>query len=122
MYTIRFDPQEHVLHLTLSDFWTEATLALFTAEMVAKATALRRDGRPYGVLSDSRNFPVQSPAVAQGFERLMAAGAKAGAGPTAVVVASTLNKLQAERSLAGGRVRVFLDEGEARAWLAAELA
>ena len=43
-------------------------------------------------------------------------------GPTAIIVAGVLNKLQAERTLKGDRVRVFLNEADARAWLIAEMA
>ncbi|HVF93948.1 MAG TPA: hypothetical protein VM900_06510, partial [Sphingomonas sp.] len=67
---------------------------------------------------DASRFPVQSPAVAAGFDKIRERGSKVRKGPTAIVVASVLNKMQAERSLQGPDIRVFLSADEARAWLA----
>lgn len=120
MYSIRFDAQSRILELRLEDFWSSATLARFAAELLVRATALRVRHGGFAILSDSSRFPVQSPEVAQGFERLMARGTKSHTGPTAIVVASVLNKMQAERSLKAPRVRVFLDADEAKQWLQAE--
>lgn len=75
--------------------------------------------RHFAILSDSSRFPVQSLAVASGFERIRARGSKLHKGPTAIVVGSYLNKVQAERSLKGARIRVFLSADEARDWLTA---
>ena len=122
MYSIRYDTRERVLHLQLEGFWTVATLARFAAELIARATTLKLRRIGYAVLSDSTRFAIQSPTVSQGFEQLMARGAQAHDGPTAIVVASQLNKMQAERTLKGERVRVFLTEADARAWLAEEMA
>jgi hypothetical protein len=121
MYAIRYDPGERILHLKLEGFWTAATLARFVAELMVRTTQLRMRRERFGVLSDSSRFAIQSPLVSQGFERIMAKGAETHRGPTAVVVAGVLNKLQAERTLKGERVCVFLDPAEARGWLAAEL-
>jgi hypothetical protein len=122
MYAIRYDPGDRILHLRLEGFWGAATLAGFTAELLVRTTALRLRGTVYGVLSDSSRFAIQSPLVSQGFERIMARGAQTHRGPTAVVVASVLNKLQAERTLKGDRTRISLDAEEARAWLAMQMA
>jgi hypothetical protein len=122
MYSIRYDAGTRILHLQLEGFWTVATLARFTAELVLHTAKLKLRHIDYAVLSDSSRFAIQSPAVSQGFERIMSKGADSHRGPTAVVVASRLNKLQAERTLKGDRVRIFLVEAEARAWLALEMA
>lgn len=122
MYTIAFDAQSRTLQLKLEGFWSAATLAGFAAELISKTTALRTRYPEFAILSDSSCFPVQSPDVARGFEQLMMGGAKAHTGSTAVVVASVLNKMQAERSLPGTRVRVFMSADEARRWLATERA
>ena len=122
MYRIHYDAGERLLHLTLEGFWTPATLAAFAAELLVRTTAIRRSGLPYGLLSDSTRFPIQSPLVAAGFERITARGVEQHMGPAAIVVAGALNRMQAERTLKSERVRVFLDMAEARAWLIDELA
>ena len=110
MYSIRYDTCERVLHLRLKGFWTVATLARFAAELLARATTLKLRRIGFAVLSESTRFAIQSPTVSQGFARLMARGAEAHSGPTAIVVASQLNRMQAERTLKGERVRIFLNE------------
>ena len=121
MYSIRFDADTHILHLRLEGFWSEQTLAAFTAELLRTITALRAQHRRYAVLSDSRQFGIQSPEVSQGFERIMAHGATANPSPTAIVVAGVLNKMQVERTMKSDRLRAFLNEADARAWLVAEM-
>ena len=122
MYSIRYDTRERVLYLRLEGFWTVATLARFTAELLARAATLTLRRISFAVLSDSTGFAIQSPTVSQGFVQIMNRGAEAHNDPTAIVVAGQLNKLQAERTLKGERVRVFLNEPDARAWLAEEMA
>ncbi|MEH3040437.1 MAG: hypothetical protein PGN21_10290 [Sphingomonas paucimobilis] len=117
LYDIRFDPDRRILHLKLSGFWTMATVIRFAAELLVRTTAARaRHGR-FATFSDSSGFPVQSTQVAQYFERIMARGIAMDIGPTAIVVASHLNKLQAERVFHTDRVRVFTDRAQAEAWL-----
>lgn len=117
MYAIRFDPIRRIFHFELHGFWSIGTVIQFGAELLARTTVARvRHGR-YAVLSDSREFPIQSAGVAPYFERIMARGIEMDVGPCAIVVGSHLNKLQAERLFQGGRARVVLDYAEAAAWL-----
>lgn len=116
-YVIRFDPVDGILHMRLEGFWTLVTLATYTARLVAETSKLRLRGRSFDILSDARGFAVQSAAVTAGFDALSRKGAASHRGRTAIVVASTLNKIQAERSLVLDKVRVFLDMQEARQWL-----
>lgn len=117
MYTIRFDPARRIFHFELHGFWTMGTVIQFGVELLTRSTVARlRHGR-YAVLSDSRDFPIQSATVAPYFERIMARGIEMDVGPCAIVVGSHLNKMQAERVLQGGRARIFLDYAEAEAWL-----
>lgn len=117
MYSIRFDPYRHVFYLSLTGFWTMTIVVQFAAEMLVRTTAARVRHRRFAILSDARDFPIQSAVVSQYFERIMARGIDMNVGPTAIVVASHLNKLQAERLFDLRRVRVFLDREEAERWL-----
>ena len=118
MYSIKFDGPSRTLHLKLEGFWTVVTLGAFAAELLAKTTAVNIRHKSYAILSDASRFPVQSPQVSAGFERIRERGSKVHRGPTAIVVASVLNKMQAERSLRGPDVQVFMSADDARAWLA----
>lgn len=120
MYVIQFDPETRILHLTLEGFWSVEILDDFATELRAKSTELQKLYGTYATLSDSTGFAVQSLEVARGFEKIQTRGVHANLGPTAIVAGSMLNKLQAERSLKGPRVRVFLRLDEAQNWLASE--
>lgn len=121
-FAIAFDRQARLLRLTLNGLWSPLTVASFTAHLLVTATRERFVSRPVDVLSDSRRFAVQTGTVAAAFEGLMAKAANHGAGRTAIVVGSSLNKLQAERTLASPNVRVFLAMDEAEQWLAGSTA
>ncbi len=117
MYTIRFDRYRRVLHLSLTGFWTMATIIQFASELLVRVSAIRLRHQRYAVLSDASDFPIQSTAVTKQFTRIMMRGVEMNIGPTAIIVASQLNKLQAERIFPIDRVRVFLDADEAQGWL-----
>lgn len=118
MFEIRFDSARHVLHLTLSGFWTMATVMHFAAEMSLRTAAIRAQHGTFATLSDARDFPIQSAEVSDRFARIRERGLEKNMGPTAIVVASQLSKLQAERVLKADQIRVFLDLAQAEAWLA----
>lgn len=117
MFDIRFDPACRVLHLKLSGFWSMATVVRFAADMLVKTTMIRARHGSFATLSDAREFPIQSTEVSERFERIRARGLEMNAGPTAIVVATQLSKLQAERVLKADRIRVFLEMAAAEAWL-----
>lgn len=116
-YAIEFDKAARLLRLRLSGFWTEDVLRRFAADLLAAVQSAGAAGTPFDVLSDTSRFPVQSTEVAQGFERIMQAGASMHQGRTAIVVASTLNKIQAERIFTEPTVRIFTAAEEAARWL-----
>lgn len=118
-YSFRYEADARVLHMCLSGFWSLTTLATYTARLLAEVTRLRVRGEQFDLLSDARAFDIQSKEVAAGFERIARRGAQMHRGRTAVVVATQLSKMQAERAMAAPRLRVFLDPAAARTWLLA---
>lgn len=117
LYDIRFDPDRRLFHLKLGGFWTMATVIRFAAELLVRTTAARARRGRFAMFSASSDFPVQSTQVTRHFERIMARGIAMDVGPTAILVASQLNKLQAERLFDPDRVKVFTDRALAEAWL-----
>lgn len=121
-FDIRFDPRDPILFLRLSGFWTLPIALAFEAALQDAGRDLRLAEKCTGTLSDSRAFPVQSEEVGAVLARIRLAGPGHEPWPTAIVVGSALNKLQAERVMKRDNVRVFLDMDEARAWLRARTA
>ncbi len=117
MYSIQYSPDTRILEMKLEGRWNEEDFDKFDK---AYSDALRRHslgGKSIAVLSDSREFHVQTQEVADRFSKLgTGSGAKVVA--SAIVVGSLLSKMQAERIVHSKKLGVFLDIKEAKAWLA----
>ena len=118
MIQIRECPDRSLLTITIDGFLTPDDVPALAAALGASARDAHAAGRPFDVLVDSRGFPVQANDVADGLAAIMRGGMALTPGHAAVVVGSHLNKLQAERTLAHPRLRVFLAMDMAEAWLA----
>ena len=105
MYEISYDPEQALVELRLGGFWTPDVAQAFTAELSAVISKARLSG-PFCVLSDAREFSVQSSDVVQ---RFSAMAENSLAERTAIVVTSALARSQARRSMENGRVRIFSD-------------
>ena len=116
MYAIRYDRAETLLLLTLTGMWTLDVAARFQAEMIVAAAAATKAAGRLRILSDCRDFPVQSREVTDA----IADGPPSDPSRpshTAVVVGSALGRMQANRTISNDRVRIFTDLNDARAWL-----
>ncbi|MEL7197926.1 MAG: STAS/SEC14 domain-containing protein [Pseudomonadota bacterium] len=120
MFDIWFDKTSAILHLTLSGHWTAEDFAQFQQAYAAALEEATANNGSIGLLSDSREFPVQSQDVASRFSELTKQSF-ARIAASAIVVGSVLNKVQAERTMKSDRLKVFLDEEEARDWLRSNL-
>ncbi|WP_375392979.1 hypothetical protein [uncultured Sphingomonas sp.] len=118
MFTIEPDERAALLRLKLTGFWTPETVRAFVAALLPAVEQMQRRCPTYSILSDSTEFPVQSPEVGEGFARIMVAGASRTRGRTAIVVSTMLNQFQARRVFDSPNIRVFRERKEALAWLA----
>lgn len=120
MYAFNYVPQTRTLEMRLEGRWTMEEFERFES---AYNAAIREHARthPIGLLSDSREFQVQAQDVAERFNAI-GAGTGGRLAATAIVAATMLNKMQAERILPQANMKVFLDIKEARDWLADKVA
>ncbi|NNM77165.1 hypothetical protein HJG53_09650 [Sphingomonas sp. ID1715] len=116
-FTVRYDAGSRTLHWRMAGFWNPEDVTAFALAMRAAVEPLGDPTPQMRGLCDSRDFPVQSAEVAQALGHLNRMIQSVRRGPTAIVVGSMMNKLQAERALQSPNLRVFLDMEEARAWL-----
>jgi hypothetical protein len=121
-FEVRFDAKARRLHWTMRGFWTMADVAAFATALRATVEPLGPPPHRYDGLCDSRDFPVQARDVSDALGMIEQVGRAMHEGRIAIVVGSVTNKLQAQRTLTGDRIRVFLDIDEARTWLAASAA
>jgi hypothetical protein len=101
--------------MSVTGFWSTQTVDALSAELLPLLTKAKASGRPVLVLSDAREFPVQSAEVGMAFAMMDAEAAKL-RDRLAMVVGSTLNKMQARRA-AGSAIEFFTARDEAERWL-----
>ena len=118
MFAVDFDAGARRLTLRLSGFWCDETMTAFENALKRSLAEAERTTPTFDTLSDASAFPVQSPAISLRFGTLMASLASNRHGKVAIIVASTLNKMQAERAIASPATRIFLDRATAIRWFA----
>ena len=122
MYTIDFDEQSRVLTFRTEGMWDLAEVERFRADLSETMRTLRSRYQGWSTLSDGRNQSVVTQDVAAALSDFLNSEEMKPAGKVAILVTKTLNKMQAERIADNPWVKAFLDEAEARAWLAAPAA
>jgi len=116
-FEIEADERAGIITMVLRGFWTLGTMEKFEAAMAEAIARVAPRNPMFALLSDSTDFKIQAPEVGARFTEMMMAGAARHVGPTAIVVGTTLNKMQAERVFPDPHVRIFSDLGEARRWI-----
>ena len=118
MFRVDYDADRNILDIHVSGFWRPGDVPAFAKAVGAKATEARAIRGDFDAIIESLDFPVQANEVADLLTSVMTGGTSLTTGHVAVVVGSQLNKIQAERTLAHPRLRVFLAVDAAERWLA----
>jgi hypothetical protein len=114
-FTIKIVPEQDMLEVTLSGFFTEVDMAEFLPKLVDARNRLSPDRSKRKMLYNVSEFRLQSQEVLGQFAALISdPGSKSGR--VAIYVGTAAIRMQAER-IAGDNTAVFGDAGEAREWL-----
>ena len=115
MFEFEYLADRRVLVATTRSFWREETAREYMDALAREMAKVRRTSPRFAMLGDAREFPVQTEAVMQ----ILATQSSANEGvrKLAIVVSSTLNTMQAQRSFQSDRIRVFKDMNDALTWL-----
>src|SRR5688500_7708926 len=99
-YRLEYDEALGVIRMTIADFWEVETVWALRDEILPLLKRARSEAQCASILSDARKFPVQSAPVASAFAQLEE---QIGSlrDRMAMVVGSTLAKMQGERAVAG---------------------
>jgi len=116
MFQIGYDDAKGIVFTKVEGFWTLADVKACATDMRPYLTAAKNAAGPVLVLCDARKFPVQSPEVASAF-RQMELEMGAMRDRMAIVVSSTLVKMQGQRSLDASPIEYFSSIEQAEAWL-----
>ena len=121
MYEMHYEEDTQILHLRLTGFWTDATMVSFKNEFMPLVQKITRAKADFVVLSDCRDYPVQSRDILIAWATMLGPDPAVTA-PYAIIVGSVLNKLQAERGLTAPNVKIFTSMEAGTAWLEASRA
>ena len=116
MFVFQIDEQKKIVHVEVSGIVSVAEAEKLNQELLANASAARRKFGSFRLVVDARLSPVQPADTINSFkpprEILISEDDR-----YAVVVGSSLSKLQANRVLEDNRTRAFLSMNEAESWL-----
>ena len=119
MYDLQYIPSVKILKIVLGGRWEPEEYERFEQDYLTKMHELAGVDT-YAILSDSRNFEVQSQDVANRFTRLTTKR-RDNLAAAAIVVSSMTAKMQASRTLASSKMEVFTDLESAQEWLGEKL-
>lgn len=123
MFSISHDPDRPLIRVTISGFWSVETVDAYCDALGRAVAATLSQGRRFGLLIDARDYPLQNAEASRHFQERAAQWPAPGDGPlagVAIIVSSTLNKLQTERTF-GKSVTIFQQPEEALKWFDALL-
>lgn len=118
-FVIRRDPIQSVILVSMRGFWDIETVDAYTTALDTVVNTVTASGIPFGMLIDCADYPVQSLEATRRFTdwcEAWPAPYRKDIFGIAIIAASVLNKLQAERAF-GLDVSVFLDRSSALRWL-----
>jgi hypothetical protein len=117
MYELNFNEELGLLEATLSGFWTLETVIAFQKDMAGMVMKYSRRFPKFGMLSDARELSVMSADASKAFSEGSHDFARLHHGRVAIVLETSLNKMQARRATADQEPSFFADIGDARQWL-----
>lgn len=117
MFSFSYDPDRVLLTITRSGYWTLQIFRDFEREFLGYHYKIRTQHRSYRVLSDCRDYPVQSQEIGEAVATSSGNILSENKGHYAIVTNSMLSTLQARRALPQDNVRIFPDMDEAMIWL-----
>lgn len=115
-YKINLDYEKRLMQVRLFGFWNSDVIADFIRDIEIEEKRLLVGQRPYFVLSDLREFPVQSRDIVDEMEKHLAAWSNTGSF-SAIVTPSALAQMQFKRIAEGGNRKFFTIIEDANAWL-----
>lgn len=111
-----YDPAKQVINVVGIGLWSEDVIKCHFASLVDILSNVRATKIPVRVLSDLREAAVQAPEIAQRIAAFTAQAYRPG-DRIAILVASSLVKMQMRRSVNNQDTMAFLSPSAAQTWL-----
>lgn len=116
-YSFSYDEPRILLMIELNGYWSLETFNGYKQEYLAWHDKIRRRHPHYRAFGDCVNYPVQSNEVGQAYIGLFSKLLSENNGYNAILVASSLSRIQAQRLIPQSNVKVFTERKAAMDWL-----
>ncbi len=116
-YAVHVDEARGEIHFETSGLFDMATMDAFLAETNAKAGPLLAKGQKLRSLGDLSNYATQTPEIGAKMADTLQRAEEFGIEKTAIIITSTLLKMQYSRVSEGRNVSIFDNKSDAIAWL-----
>ena len=117
-HSFDLDRRNGLMTIVIHGFWDAQTVQVFYADALAATEDMRRTHACHDTLVDARDFPVQAAQITDGIAGLMRMGMEVNDGRTAIISHNQLGKMQGDRLNPNPKLKIFLAEADATAWLA----
>ena len=118
LFTVETRPDEALVLIVIKGFFTTDSYAQYKLETIKAILATEKGNRSVRILNDLRECNVQSQDIAKDNEWMMSL--KKYVKKNAVVLNSTIHKMQLQRSITGDAMRYFNTMEEAHEWIEEE--
>lgn len=115
-YAMQCQPELDLIRIQLSGFFSVADVEAFAAAREFYHAQLRCGANQHLTLCDASGMRIQTQEVVGAFTRIVA-DPRYMSRRLALVVGSSLTRLQTQRVVSRSSVRLFRDPGEAESWL-----
>jgi hypothetical protein len=119
MFTIEVDKPRQLLLIGMTGFWTQPVMDAYLNELRNHSSAMRASGGLLRVLVDMAGYPIQAQPIADGHAGALEFAERRIGAQVALVVPSTLARMQVGRVAQSTGHRVFTERSAALTWLMA---
>ena len=118
-YSVAVDEVRSELHFVTSGLFDETTMRAFNEEIARAVGPILAQKRPMRALGDLSGYVVQTREISAKMAETLAAAEAVGIERVAIIMTSTLVKMQYQRISEGRNVKIFDNREEALEWLRA---
>jgi len=119
-YSVELDPVRGELHFVTSGLFDKPAMDAFLREVAKAVGPLLADKRKLRALGDLRGYVTQTREIGAQMAATLERAESIGIERTAIIINSTMLKLQYKRVSEGRNVQIFEDAEAALAWLRAD--
>lgn len=116
-FSVRFDPVHNELHFATSGLFDAQSMDSFLAEVTKTVGPVLQKGKTLRALGDLTDYVTQTREIGERMAQILEQAEQNGIEKTAIVINSTILKMQYKRVSEGRNVEVFEDRDAALAWL-----